>query len=54
MSVTGNSDRVWMSAQTCRGRPTNLRSIFVFRPVLGNLPEPSIGSFSGSSSGGRL
>jgi hypothetical protein len=34
MSVTGNSDPVWVCAQTRRGWPTNLRSIFVFHPRL--------------------
>jgi hypothetical protein len=42
MSVTGNTDPVWTSAQTCRGRFTNLRSTFAFGPVLGSSPEPSL------------
>jgi len=43
MPVTRNPAPVWMSAQTFRDSLRNLRSIFVFRPVLENSREPSLG-----------
>jgi hypothetical protein len=54
MSVTGNSDPVWVCAQTRRGWPTNLRSIFVCHPSLENSPEPSLGRLFRTASRVRL
>jgi hypothetical protein len=42
MSGTGNSDLVWMSARSCRGRLTDLRSILCSAPSLeGRQSRPS-------------
>jgi hypothetical protein len=51
MSVTGNTDPVWTSAQTCRGKFTNLRSIFAFGLVLGSSPEPPLSQLCRASVG---